>query len=94
MLDIYRERRDVLCDGMDAIGCLTPKPAASFFVWGRVPNGYTSMQFAARALEEADVVLIPGGGFAPHCDDYFRAALTVEVERIREAVQRLNRIAW
>ena len=94
MLDVYRQRRDALCDGLSEIGCLTPKPSASFFVWGRVPSGYTSMQFAERALDEADVVLIPGAGFAPHCDDYFRAALTVDVERIREAVQRLSKIAW
>jgi LL-diaminopimelate aminotransferase len=94
MLDIYRERRNALCDGLAEIGCDVPRPKASFFVWGRVPAGYDSMAFAEKALEEADVVLIPGKGFAPHCDQFFRAALTVEVERIEEAIERLKKVDW
>lgn len=94
MLDVYRERRDTLCDGLTAIGIETPRSKASFFVWGKCPAGYGSMDFAGRVLEEADVVLIPGKGFAPHCDGYFRAALTVEADRIREAVDRIARIKW
>jgi LL-diaminopimelate aminotransferase len=94
MTQTYRQRRDALCDGLSAIGIRTPRPTASFFVWGQCPAGYSSMDFAARVLEEAAVVLVPGGGFAPHCDGYFRAALTVEVDRIRQAVDRIARIKW
>ncbi|MEX2671573.1 MAG: LL-diaminopimelate aminotransferase [Phycisphaeraceae bacterium] len=94
MRQVYEERRDALCDGLTAGGIETPRPAASFFVWGKCPAGYDSMQFAARCLDEADVVLIPGKGFAPHCDGYFRAALTVEVDRIKEAVDRITKIDW
>jgi len=94
MVETYRARRDALCDGLSAIGIETPRSKASFFVWGRTPGGMSSMDFAARVLEEANVVLIPGGGFAPHCDGCFRAALTVEVDRIEEAVQRIGKINW
>lgn len=94
MRQLYRERRDALCEGLTAAGLETPKPAASFFVWGKCPAGYDSMRFAERCLEEADVVLIPGKGFAPHCDGYFRAALTVDVARMREAVDRIAKIQW
>ncbi len=94
MTDIYRQRRDALCDGLTAIGITTPKPAASFFVWGKCPAGYSSMDFAARVLDEAAVVMVPGGGFGKHCDGYFRAALTVEVDRIKQAVDRLGKIKW
>ncbi len=94
MTQVYRQRRDALCDGLTAIGIQTPRPAASFFVWGRCPAGVSSMEFASRVLEEAAVVLVPGGGFAPHCDGFFRAALTVEVDRIRQAVDRIGKIKW
>jgi LL-diaminopimelate aminotransferase len=94
MTQTYLQRRDVLCDGLTAIGIETPKPHASFFVWGKCPAGYSSMDFAARVLEEAAVVLVPGGGFAPHCDGYFRAALTVEVDRIQQAVDRIARMKF
>lgn len=94
MTDIYRQRRDALCDGLTAIGIKTPKPDASFFVWGKCPAGYSSMDFVGRVLDEAAVVMVPGGGFAPHCDGYFRAALTVEVDRINQAVERIGKIKW
>ena len=94
MRDLYRERRDALCEGLSSVGIDTPKPGASFFVWGRTPGNMKSMDFATRVLEEADVVLIPGRGFAEHCDGYFRAALTVEVDRINEAVERIGKINW
>ena len=94
MRDLYRERRDALCEGLSGIGIDTPKPDASFFVWGKTPGGMGSMDFASRVLEEADVVLIPGRGFAEHCDGYFRAALTVEADRIREAIERIAKIEW
>ncbi len=94
MTETYRKRRDVLCDGLTKIGIDTPRSKASFFVWGKCPEGYSSMDFAGRVLEEADVVLIPGAGFAPHCDKYFRAALTVEAPRLEEAVERIGKISW
>jgi len=94
MTHTYHERRDALCDGLSAVGIRTPKPQASFFVWGRCPPGYSSMDFVARVLEEAAVLLVPGGGFAPETDGYFRAALTVEIGRIEQAVERIAKIKW
>jgi len=94
MRDLYLQRRDALCDGLASIGIEMPKPNASFFCWGKCPPGMASMDFAARVLDEADVLLIPGKGFANHCDGYFRAALTVEVDRLQEAVERIGRIRW
>ena len=94
MTQTYRQRRDALCDGLSAAGIETPRCAASFFVWGKCPAGVSSMDFVSRVLDEAAVVLVPGGGFAPHCDDSFRAALTVDVDRIEEAVDRISKIKW
>ena len=92
--DLYRQRRDVLCAGLCELGIDAPPPKGSFFVWAKCPRGYDSFRFCSRCLDEADVVLIPGGGFGKGGDGYFRAALTVEVDRLREAIERLQRIAW
>jgi len=94
MLDTYRERRDVFCAGMNEIGCAVDPPRASFFVWGRCPDGWDSFEFCGKCLEEADVVLVPGGGFSESGRNHFRAALTVEAPRLREAVERLKKIDW
>lgn len=94
MRETYRARRDALCDGLRRIGVLARPPSASFFVWAPCPKGYDSFAFCGRCLDEADVVFVPGGGFSPRANHYFRAALTVEVDRIREAIDRLGRLAW
>lgn len=86
---IYQERRDVLVDGLNNLGWNLTKPKASFYVWAPVPKGYTSSSFAELVLEQAGVVITPGLGYGPNGDGYFRMALTIEKERIREALDRL-----
>lgn len=94
MRNVYQQRRDVLCAGLNDIGCKVSPPQATFFVWGKCPEGYDSRTFCNRCLEEANVVIVPGEGFSSSGKNYFRVALTVEVERIHEAVERLKKIEW
>ncbi len=106
MRRLYRQRRDAIVPALRAIGCEVDGegPPAGFFVWARTPPipGETaggrrvdSMTFAARLLEQADTVVVPGAGFSPVGGrDWFRIALTVEAERMTEAGHRLRRIDW
>lgn len=99
MRDVYRERRDAIVPLLRDMGCEVESPTAGFFVWARCPKGpdgvpLESMSFAGRALEEADVVVVPGAGFSADARDYFRIALTVEVDRLVEAGRRLASIDW
>jgi LL-diaminopimelate aminotransferase len=99
MRDVYRERRDAIVPVLRAMGCELKAPTAGFFVWARCPKGpggkpMDSMEFCSRALEEADVVVVPGSGFSKDARDYFRIALTVEVDRLREAGERLGKVQW
>ncbi len=89
MRRIYKERRDVLVDGLKKAGFQVDAPQATFYVWFPVPEGSDSITFATRALEEAGVVITPGVGFGSHGEGYVRAALTVSKERLEEAAQRL-----
>jgi LL-diaminopimelate aminotransferase len=94
MRQVYRERRDVAVKGLREAGCEVEAPTAGFFVWARCPGGMDSLKFAARLLDEADVVVVPGAGFSERGREYFRVALTVETPRVREAVERVKRIKW
>ena len=87
----YQQRRDLLVDGLAKAGWQVPKPAATFYVWARVPTQESSMAFASRVLETAHVVVTPGVGFGPSGEGYVRLSLTVPTERIAEAVSRLAR---
>jgi len=87
----YQERRDLLIDGLAKAGWQIPKPAATFYVWARVPTQESSMAFASRVLEAAHVVVTPGVGFGPSGEGYVRFSLTVPTARIQEAVARLSK---
>ena len=84
--DVYRQRRDVLVDGLTKLGWQVRKPQATFYVWISCPKGIGSMELVEKLLDEADVVSIPGNGFGSAGEGYIRAALTVDVGRIRQAV--------
>lgn len=93
MNKVYQERRDVLVDGLNAIGWATKKPKATFYVWTRVPKPYkSSMEFSSKVLDEAGIVITPGIGMGKSGEGYVRMALTVSKERIQEAVDRLKKI--
>jgi len=88
----YKERRDTLVDGLRSIGFSVERPRATFYVWMEVPKGYTSAGLTSRLLTEAGVVTTPGNGFGAAGEGYVRMALTVNRERIREAVERIQSI--
>lgn len=93
MNNVYQERRDALVDGLNRIGWTTRKPKATFYVWTRIPKQYkSSIEFAARVLEKANIVITPGIGMGASGEGYVRMALTVSKERMEEAVERLRQI--
>jgi LL-diaminopimelate aminotransferase len=92
-LALYKKRRDILVDGLNALGWNVKKPVASLYVWARVPAGYTSADFVKKLLTEAGVLAIPGNGYGQYGEGYVRMSLTVlgdkDGERVREGVRRI-----
>ncbi len=89
---VYQERRDVLVKGLREMGFDVQPPKATFYIWVPAPKGFTSMSFTAEVLTKAGVVLTPGSGFGPTGEGYVRAAVTVNVDRIREALERIKKL--
>ena len=90
---IYRRRRDVLCDGLARIGWQVPCPRGTMFVWARVPETYTALgshQFALKLLREARVSVSPGAGFGPGGDGHVRFALVENEHRIGQAIRGIR----
>jgi len=94
MRALYRQRRDVLCEGLARLGWNVTKPAATFYVWARVPKGYASSDTVGKLLDDAGIVCTPGNGLGPSGEGYVRFALTVGVPRITEALSRIARMKW
>jgi len=91
---IYQARRDLACDFLAKNGFSFLMPKATFYLWVRTPEGLSSAQFAGRILQDTGVVLTPGNGFGAHGEGYFRISLTVNEERLQEALDRIETLSW
>ena len=84
---LYQERRDALCDGLEAIGWERPNAHGSMFVWAKLPGGRTdSAAFVLELMERAGVIVTPGSSFGPSGEGYVRMALVMPPDRLREVV--------
>ncbi|MCD6532832.1 MAG: alanine transaminase [Deltaproteobacteria bacterium] len=95
IVNTYRERRDVLCDGLNRIGWKVEKPKATMFVWARIPDQYQemgSLEFAKKLIRETKVAVSPGIGFGEYGDEYVRFALVENEHRTRQAIRGLRNI--
>jgi LL-diaminopimelate aminotransferase len=91
---IYKERMEVLVGELKRLGWNVREPKASFYVWAETPKGYNSSQTVSKLLDEAAIICTPGNGMGVSGEGYIRFALTVNVERIKEAVERISKITW
>jgi LL-diaminopimelate aminotransferase len=89
---IYQERRDILVDGLHAIGLQCDKPRATFYVWVGTPKGLSSAEFTAKLLDEAGVVTTPGNGFGAAGEGYVRFTVCVDKMRLKEVAERIRAI--
>ncbi len=89
---VFRERRDAAVDALRAAGFTVSVPRATMYLWIPVPEEGLSAEFALRALREEGVVVMPGSALGSGGEGFFRIALTVPEERLREAAERLGRL--
>ncbi|MDQ6915003.1 MAG: LL-diaminopimelate aminotransferase [Actinomycetota bacterium] len=94
MRELYRRRRDLVCGALAEIGVDVRPPKATIYVWAPVPDGFeSSAAYCEHVLDEAGVVLSPGGAYGPNGEGFFRISLTTPDDRLVEAVERLGRLA-
>jgi LL-diaminopimelate aminotransferase len=86
---IYRERRDILARSLKQAGLDFELPAATFYLWARVPSGQDSAGYTTLLLEKNGVAVTPGVGFGKTGEGYIRFALTKDKDRIAEAARRI-----
>ncbi|KGM07244.1 Aspartate aminotransferase [Methylophaga thiooxydans] len=89
----YKSRRDVLCEGLNAIGWAVEKPKATMFVWAKIPEKYRelgSLEFSKKLLKEAKVAVSPGIGFGEYGDEYVRFGLIENEHRTRQAIRGIR----
>lgn len=90
--EIYQRRRDLIIEVLNNIGLKAYPPKASLYIWAKVPEGYTSMEFATDLLDKVGVAVTPGIGYGKHGEGYVRLSLTVPDVAVVKGLSQLS--AW
>jgi LL-diaminopimelate aminotransferase len=90
--ETYRRRMTALAEALQRVGARARISDGTFFLWGRVPEGFDSSSFTEHLLDRAGVFVTPGVLFGADGEGYFRASLTVSDDRLADAVDRLGRM--
>lgn len=95
IMDVYQDRRNALCEGLERIGWHVPPPQATMFVWAEIPEAFKplgSVEFSKLLLKEGKVAVSPGLGFGHYGDDHVRFALVENRHRINQAVRTMKKV--
>jgi LL-diaminopimelate aminotransferase len=92
VMSVYQSRRNIIVDGLRSLGWPMTAPKATLYVWAPIPKSFkSSMEFISTLLDKCGIIVPPGNGYGSHGEGYFRIALTVADERMREAVDRMDK---
>ncbi|WP_018125377.1 aminotransferase class I/II-fold pyridoxal phosphate-dependent enzyme [Desulfovibrio oxyclinae] len=94
IMDIYKDRRDALCEGLNRIGWEVEPPKATMFLWAQIPEEFRhmgSVEFSKMLLKEAEVAVSPGLGFGQYGDDHVRFAFVENRHRTNQAIRNLRK---
>ncbi|KGP72001.1 pyridoxal phosphate-dependent aminotransferase [Pontibacillus yanchengensis] len=90
LVSMYQKRRDILVEGLQKQGWHVAPPKGSFFMWMRVPEGFTSESFADDLIEKARMVVAPGIGFGEYGEGFVRIGLVNSEDQLHEALERFE----
>ena len=84
-----QRRRDKLLKAIRKIGLKARTPEATFYIWAKIPKGYTSIDFTKKLLAEAGIAVTPGIGYGEEGEGYVRFSLTISDECLEQGINRL-----
>ena len=97
MREEYRRKRDIMVEALKSYGLEEPKGDATFYLWQKVPDGMTSVEFA-KVLIDTGIVVTPGELIADETQgmnpgqNFVRFALVPTIEDINEAALRIKNL--
>jgi LL-diaminopimelate aminotransferase len=75
---------------LNEVGLRARTPMATFYIWAKIPPGYTSIDFTKKLLDEVGIAVTPGTGYGKEGEGYIRFSLTISDGRLEEGVNRLS----
>lgn len=93
MAALYQDRRDKVMETLAEMGIEARTPKGTIFVWAKVPEGYTSAEYAEKVLMEAHVIIAAGNAYGPYGEGYFRISLATPSDRLVEGLNRMKSLS-
>jgi len=88
---VYQKRRDAIIEGLNSLGWNLKNIKATFYLWAPIPPRFkSSADFCGHILDDCGIIFVPGNGYGPEGEGYFRAAITISEEKIKEGIQRMK----
>ena len=92
-VELYKSRRAIAEEIMEALGCDFNPQQQGMFLWGRVPDSYANVEeLTERVLHEAKVFITPGFIFGSNGERYVRISLCAKNDRMIEALRRIKNL--
>ena len=90
----YLERRNLICDGLNAVpGITCPRAEGAFYAFFRIDyRGMSAEQLADYILEKAGILVVPGTAFGEGGEKCIRLSFAASRDSLQEAVCRLNKL--
>ncbi|MDY0386713.1 MAG: pyridoxal phosphate-dependent aminotransferase [Methanolobus sp.] len=90
MVDRFKARRDLLVDGLNAIGIKCQKPGGAFYAFADVSEYGNGDAITEKLLTDAHVAVTPGSAFGESGKDFIRISYAASLERIQEGLERIR----
>ena len=87
---IYQRRRDMVMETLGSVGLSARVSKGTIYVWAKIPEGYTSAEYANLVLDKAGVIVPPGSAYGPDGEGYIRISLATPDDRLAEALERIK----
>ncbi|MBL7472444.1 pyridoxal phosphate-dependent aminotransferase [Robertkochia sediminum] len=88
---VYKERRELVYELANSLGCVCDREAVGMFVWAKIPEGASGAEaFADEVLYTKNIFITPGTVFGSNGEGYVRFSLCVNADTLEEAISRCS----
>ena len=92
ILKSFDERRLLVYNRLNEIGFDVVKPRGAFYIMPSVKNFHMgSQEFSRKIIKEKGVAIVPGDIFGSFSADRLRISYAIDVGKLREAMDRIER---
>lgn len=89
--DIYRKRKNLTVDRLSKLGCDIKPSDGTYYLWAKIPEGFTSDEFYKYVLHKSQVALTPGTVFGNNGEGYVRIVMSADEKKLNEAFDSIEK---